>query len=59
MINIRNNEKWQEYEVNTTLIIIKIIIENKIAGYQLDSSRMFATMYVTDRYKEQQKVAGI
>ena len=59
MIDIRNNAKWQEYEANTTLIIITSKVENKIAGCLLDSQGMLATMFVNDKYKEQRKVAGI
>ena len=59
MIDIRKKAKWQEYEANTTLIIITIKIENRIAGCLLDSRGMLATMYINDRYKEQRKEAGI
>ena len=59
MIDIRKNAKGQEYEANTTLIIITIKIENKIAGSSLDSRGMLATMYLNDRYKEKRKGTGI
>ena len=59
MIDIRKNAKGQEYEANTTLIIITSKVENKIAGCLLDSRGMHATMHVNDRYKEESKVAGI
>ena len=59
MIDIRKNAKGQEYEANTTVIIITIKIENKIAGSSLDSRGMLATMYLNDRYKEKRKGTGI
>ena len=59
MIDIGNNAKWQEYDANTTLVIITSKVENKIAGCLLDSQVKYAKMYVNDRYKEQGKVAGI
>ena len=59
MIDTRNDVKRQEYEANTTLVIITSKVENKIAGYLLDSQGMLATMYLNDRYKEQRKEAGI
>ena len=58
MIDIRNDVKRQEYEANTTLVIITSEVENKITGCLLDARGMLATMYVNDRYKEQRKAAG-
>ena len=59
MIDIRNDVKRQEYEANSTLIIITSKVKNKIAGCLLDSRGMLATMYLNDRYKERRKEAGI
>ena len=59
MIDIRNNVKRQEYEANSTLIIITSKVENKIAGCPLDSRGMLATMHLNDRYKEQRIVTGL
>ena len=57
MIDIRNKAKLQEYEANTTLVIITSKVKNKIAGCLLDSQVKLAKMYLNDRYKEQGKAA--
>ena len=58
MIDTRNNAKRQEYEANSTLLIITSKIENKIAGCQLDYQGMLATINVNDKYREKRKKAG-
>ena len=58
MIDIRNNAKRQEYEANTSLVIIQTSkVENKMAGCLLDSREIVVAMYINDRYKEQRKAA--
>ena len=59
MTDVRNNAKLQEYEANSTLIIITNKVMNKIAGSLLDSRGVLATIYVNDKYKEQRKAARI
>ena len=56
---LRNNAKRQEYEANSTLIIITRKVETKTAGFPMKSQAMLAKVCVNALYKEQRKEAGI